>query len=119
MPSNIAASWIADLTIGPNEKKGSSENLIGGVLQGRKQYDPRGASRVCKRRMWKLALEVAGLAAVPAVETCLRVGKYGVVKQSGLLSERRRVKSEVRDGALKGWVRNEGGEGFGFDGLEF
>lgn len=34
------------------------ETLIGGVLQGRRQDDPRGASRISRRRMWSGAKEV-------------------------------------------------------------
>lgn len=107
VPSNLASSWT------PN----GSETLIGGTLQGRRQFDVRGASRVCKKKMWKLALEVAVVAGVPAVEGCLRVGKYGDVKSGELLEGRRKVKKEVRE-VLGGWVRNEGGEGFGGEGAE-
>lgn len=114
VPSNISASWIAD----PTSKSGRLETLIGGVLQGRKQYDVRGASRVCKRRLWKLAIEVAGLAAVPAVERCLRMATYSEVKSNSCLKERRNVKDDVRNGALKGWIRNTGDEDFGVDGVE-
>lgn len=106
VPSSIASSWT------PN----GSETLIGGTLQGRKQFDVRGASRVCKRRMWKLALEVAVVACVPAVERCLRVEKYGDVKEPVLLN-RRTVKGDVR-AVLGGWVRNGGGEEFGVEGVE-
>ncbi|TVY36809.1 tRNA-specific adenosine deaminase [Lachnellula occidentalis] len=107
VPSNLASSWT------PN----GSETLIGGTLQGRRQFDVRGASRVCKRRMWKLALEVAVAAGVPAVERCLRMEKYGNLKGDALLDRRRVVKGDVR-GVLGGWVRNEGGEGFGVEGVE-
>jgi len=103
--SNLASSWT----------KHGSETCIGGTLQGRKQFDVRGASRVCKRRKWKLALEVACVAGVPAVERLLREVKYGDVKGGELLEQRRSVKRDVRE-VLGGWVRNEGGEGFGIDG---
>ena len=92
--------------------------MIGGVLQGRKQFDVRGASRVCKRRMWKLAIEIAGLAAVPVVESCLYMTMYGDVKSSGCLTQRIKVKDDARKGALKGWIRNAGGEEFGVDSVE-
>jgi tRNA-specific adenosine deaminase 1 len=107
VPSNLASSWT----------RNSSETLIGGTLQGRKQFDVRGASRVCKKRMWSLALEVAVVAGVPAIERCLRVGRYGDVKDWGLLEERRGVKGDVRV-VLGGWVGNEGGEGFGVEGVD-
>jgi tRNA-specific adenosine deaminase 1 len=101
VPSNISASWT------PHQ----FEALIGGVLQGRRQGDIRGASRVCKSKMWKLALEVSALVAVSQVERCLKGGKYADVKRSSLLKERTSVKDNVRHGALEGWV-NVGGEDF-------
>ncbi|KAL2069002.1 hypothetical protein VTL71DRAFT_15340 [Oculimacula yallundae] len=101
-PSNIATSWT------PN----SSETLIGGSLQGRKQFSLKGASRVCKRRSWKLAFEIAKIASlrVPHIEKALNADKYGLIKQSLLLAGRRTVKADVRTTALKGWIRNDGGE---------
>ena len=114
VPSNISASWIPDRGVGV----GSLETLIGGVLQGRKQFDVRGASRVCKRRMWRLAIEIAGLAAMPAVERCLRMATYNGVKRSRLLEDRRNLKDDVRINALKGWIRNVGGEEFGLEGID-
>lgn len=102
VPSNISASWT------PHQ----FEALIGGVLQGRRQGDIRGASRVCKNKMWKLALEVSALAAVSQVERCLKVGKYADIKRSSLFKERTSVKDNVRHLALEGWVRNVGGEDF-------
>lgn len=95
-----------------------SESLIGGTLQGRKQFSFKGASRVCNRRSWKLALEIAALVGVPAIERCLTVGAYGEVKRSALLEERKRVKSEVREQALRGWIRNTGDEDWYVEDLE-
>ncbi|KAK2627124.1 hypothetical protein QTJ16_003090 [Diplocarpon rosae] len=110
VPSNIATSWT------PNH----SDTLIGGGIQGRKQFSLKGASRVCKRRKWKLALEIAHMASVeaPKVERALRNKSYASVKKSGLLDERREVKKYVRSSALRGWVRNEGGEDWGVEGVE-
>ncbi|KAH8654602.1 adenosine deaminase/editase [Tricladium varicosporioides] len=104
-PSNISSAWT------PRQ----IETIIGGTLQGRKQFDPRGASRVCKRRMWKLALEVAILTGVPAVERVLRLGTYKEVKACEMLAERRKVKGDVGD-VLSGWVRNEGDGEFELNG---
>jgi tRNA-specific adenosine deaminase 1 len=101
VPSNIAAHAHATASGVPQ-----LETLIGGVLQGRKASDIRGASRVSRFRMWELALEVAALVAVPRVQRALGRGKYGEVKGGELLEGRRRVKEDVREGALKGWVRN-------------
>lgn len=86
-------------------------------MQGRKQFDPRGASRVCKARMWRLALDIAGLAAVPAIEALLKMGTYAEVKRVARLDERRAIVEEIKSVALKGWVRNDGGEDFGMEGV--
>ena len=106
--SNISAAWTSRW----------SETSIGGAIQGKRQFDVRGASRVCKRRTWKLALEVARAVGVPAIERALSVVTYAEVKGSLLLGERRKVKEVVREHALNGWVRNEGGEDFGVEGVE-
>jgi tRNA-specific adenosine deaminase 1 len=108
VPSNIASA--STLTF--------SETLIGGTLQGRKQFSAKGGSRVCKRQMWQLALDVAEVVAVLAIMQFLKTQSYGEVKEGSLLEERRRVKREVREGPLKGWVRNEGGEGWGLKGVD-
>lgn len=102
VPSNISASRT------PHH----FETLIGGVLQGRKQGDIKGASRVCKRKMWKLALDIAKLVNATVVAECLREGSYMNVKASTLLEERRKVKEDVRSTSLVGWVRNSGGDEF-------
>jgi tRNA-specific adenosine deaminase 1 len=84
------------------------ETLVGGVLQGRKPSDPRGASIVSRRNMWN---------AVADVRATLRTGEstgiasevsYSAFKASALLVNRRKVKADVLDIALKGWVRNDG-----------
>ncbi|KAH7409367.1 tRNA-specific adenosine deaminase [Cadophora sp. MPI-SDFR-AT-0126] len=110
VPSNTATSWTPYHT----------ETLIGGSLQGRKQFSLKGASRVCKRRSWKLALEIAKTASlqVPRIEQALNVDTYSSLKQSLLLTQRKNVKADVRAHALKGWIRNEGGEDWGVDGVE-
>ncbi|CAI6333175.1 unnamed protein product [Periconia digitata] len=93
----------------------AQQTLIGGVMQGRKQFDPRGASVVCRRSMWGLAAKVAAAVGGTALVQALGEGTYGKVKESGILGARRRVKRDVRSAALKGWVRNEGDDGFGAD----
>jgi tRNA-specific adenosine deaminase 1 len=105
VPSNLAAAWTPY----------GEESLIGGVLQGRKQFDPRGASILCRKSLWKLTAEVAALVAVPALSETLGVGSYGLVKGAGLLDGRRRVKGEAKGEALRGWVGNEGDEEWGVD----
>lgn len=98
VPSNLAAGWTPY----------GEESLIGGVLQGRRQFDPRGASVLCRKSMWKLAAELAALVAVPAVSQTLSQGSYELVKSSSLLEARIRVKDEVKERALRGWITNEG-----------
>ena len=134
VPSNIASmSGISS---------SDGETLIGGTLQGRKQFSPLGASRVSKQRMWQFALSIAVilcknllmglnhvnpekvggneqdekmLSNVHPIVKCLKSSTYGEIKDGPLLEERRRVKREVREMALKGWVRNSGGEDFTSD----
>ncbi|APA11896.1 hypothetical protein SS1G_05425 [Sclerotinia sclerotiorum 1980 UF-70] len=115
--SNISTSWIR------GDGKTGGETLVNGALQGRKQFDVRGASRVCRRRAWKVGLEVLGRVAamegmgngvVERMRSCLGSGTYKEMKGSEILGERRRVKGEVR-GCLGGWVRNEGDDEFGVE----
>jgi tRNA-specific adenosine deaminase 1 len=105
VPSNLATAWTPYL----------EETLIGGVLQGRKQFDPRGASGVCRKSMWRLAAEVATLVSVPAVNQALSAGSYDLVKGNGLLESRRIVGEEGKETSLRGWVRNEGDEEWGLE----
>nr|POF15011.1 trna-specific adenosine deaminase 1 [Quercus suber] len=102
VPSNIAALSMA------SGGEGKMEILINGVLQGRKQFDPRGASCVSRRKMTEAvaALLEASEMTFPAPE----IGTYGALKQSAALEVRRNVKEKVRDTALQGWVRNQGDE---------
>ncbi|KAL1840835.1 hypothetical protein VTJ49DRAFT_7678 [Mycothermus thermophilus] len=104
--NNLAVAWTKDGEV--------NEGLVGGVLQGRKAFDVRGASATSRRRMWSAAAEVAALLGPGHAEIAGVLAKttYGEVKKSDLLEGRRRVKEEVRREALKGWVRNIGDEGF-------
>jgi tRNA-specific adenosine deaminase 1 len=106
--SNLAVAWTAN---------GLEEGLVGGVLQGRKQFDGKGASATSRRGMWTMAAEVAMTVAAELggeeVLKLLNSQPYGVVKEGQLLKGRRRVKDDVRSEALKGWVRNIGDDGFG------
>lgn len=94
------------------------ESLIGGVLQGRKQMDPRGASLLSKRRMWGAVVQTLALMGAmggsKVVDGLMEMGKYRDVKEIRALEDRRKVKRDVR-GVLKGWVRNEGDDRFGLD----
>lgn len=102
VPSNISASWTPS----------HFETLIGGVLQGRKQGDIKGASRVSKIKMWKLALDISKLANATGIVECLEESNYISMKTNTLLGERINVKKDVRHGALVGWIRNVGGDEF-------
>jgi tRNA-specific adenosine deaminase 1 len=92
--SNISAVWTPTW----------QETLIGGVLQGRKQLDPRGASRICRRGMWGTAVQVVGLVGV----TVLGKRSYEEMKGDNMFDKRRKVKDDIKTGALKGWVSNRG-----------
>ncbi|KAJ4324649.1 hypothetical protein N0V94_001220 [Neodidymelliopsis sp. IMI 364377] len=100
--SNLSAAWM------PSRQ----ETLIGGVLQGRKQLDPRGASAICRRHAWSMAVWVARVAATPAVVDALTRATYRDVKDTDLLSPRRQVKQDVQDLGLGGWVKNTGDSTF-------
>ncbi|RYO88956.1 hypothetical protein DL764_008646 [Monosporascus ibericus] len=110
--------------------KALEEATLGGALQGRKQFDVRGASFASRRRMWGLAAEVADLlaatnkgagmgegteeAGVAEIQRALAGARsYGELKVSRLLAARRKMKEDVRAEALKGWARNLGDDGFG------
>ena len=96
-PSNLSALYT------PYQK----EILINGVLQGRKQFSPLGASCVSRRSLWKAALEVAMVA---GLHTTLDIGFYAALKGSKQNAGRERVKDDVRTIALMGWKRNKGDE---------
>lgn len=103
--SNLAVAWSA---------AGLEEGLVGGVLQGRKQFDGRGASLTSRKKMWALALDVARLHGEDSedIQEQLQVEVYRDVKEGRLLEGRRQVKDAVRSEALEGWVRNTGDESF-------
>ncbi|PTB70540.1 hypothetical protein BBK36DRAFT_1108142 [Trichoderma citrinoviride] len=112
--SNLAATWSAS---------GFEESILGGVLQGWKQFDVRGASKSSRRQMWITAKQLSeGLSAANAPDTDrhreLRehfslASSYQGLKDGPLLAERRHVKVQARQLALKGWVQNEGDSDFG------
>lgn len=101
VPSNLSAVYTPAW----------QETLIGGVMQGRKQFDPRGASAICRRSMWAAA-QVVGLVGLPMLASVLGKRRYGDVKGDEVFGERKRVKEDVKEGGLKGWVRNVGDDGF-------
>ncbi|KAL8773025.1 MAG: hypothetical protein Q9209_002045 [Squamulea sp. 1 TL-2023] len=85
------------------------EALILGRLQGRQNFDPKGASAVCSKRMWKMTLQV--LAALGTPRLLKSISESSSVKewkQSSLFADRKRVKADVTAEALSGWIRNDG-----------
>ena len=85
---NISAIWNPVL----------QETLVNGVLQGRKQVDPRGASATSRSKMSETVLKIVGClyGSTPHLE----------VADQQMLIDRISVKDEVLDSALKGWIRN-------------
>jgi tRNA-specific adenosine deaminase 1 len=83
------------------------EILVNGVLQGRKQYDPRGASSASRRGLWRLALEVAVMVGTPAIVKTLNQPTYAMAKEDANNHAREAAKQMAWDKALMGWKRNE------------
>jgi tRNA-specific adenosine deaminase 1 len=104
--SNLSALWT------PRRQ----EILVNGVLQGRKQFDIRGASITSRRGLWKLALEATAMAGVPAVLGILNKKTYGQAKEAAN-DERREAKEKTLKVALMGWKRNERDHGWGVEAL--
>src|SRR3569833_3442549 len=73
--SNLAAACVP--------RCGLDEGLLGGVLQGRKAFDIRGASVLSRRRMWGLAVEVAGLQTVAGSADVLRALSCAMCRGGG------------------------------------
>lgn len=96
VPSNLSAVATPDF----------EESLINGVLQGRKQLDPRGASALSRRRLVESVKSLAEL--LDDVE--VKRGTYADIKAMQELRGREYVKRKVRENALQGWKRNEGDE---------
>jgi tRNA-specific adenosine deaminase 1 len=63
--------------------------------------------------MWKAAVQVAGLAAVPVLAQVLGKRTYREVKDDEVFDARKRVKEDVTRSGLKGWVKNTGDDEFG------
>lgn len=95
--SHLSIAWTAN---------GLGENVVGGVLQGRKPTDPRGGSRLSRKAMWHLADDIASTLGSPDIVSG-RVS-YKQLKEGQRLVGRRVVKQDVTALALKGWVRNAG-----------
>ena len=92
------------------------EVLIGGTLQGNKQFSTRGASAISRVGLWTTALSLAKAVGALAIADVLSMPRYEQVKTCRLLAGRRAVKDDVRREALCGWVRNVGDDAFGLEG---
>ncbi|GKT66494.1 tRNA-specific adenosine deaminase [Colletotrichum tofieldiae] len=103
--SNLAAAWTVS---------GIDEGTMGGVLQGRKAFDIKGASLVSRRRMWEhataLARELGGDGEL--LRRAVEVDTYAQVKGGELLADRREVKESTRKEGLAGWIVNVGDDSF-------
>ncbi|KAK5165956.1 uncharacterized protein LTR77_008880 [Saxophila tyrrhenica] len=97
VPSNLSAM------VTPQRQ----EILINGVLQGRKQFDPRGASCASRRAMWKDVIDVAATAGQEIAEVS---GKGTCCEMKHTSQIREHVKKDVREMSLQRWERNVGDE---------
>ncbi|KAK3629053.1 hypothetical protein LTR56_018289 [Elasticomyces elasticus] len=86
---------------------GRQEVVINGVLQGRKQTDPKGASCVSRRKMWEAVCRVED-AMDPAAFARASDETYAEFKASSRLRSREQVKRDVKAVALRGWKANAG-----------
>ncbi|KAG8630898.1 hypothetical protein KVT40_000038 [Elsinoe batatas] len=102
-PSNISCIHFGRTT----------EVLINGAIQGRKQGDPRGASTVSRRSMWILAKRVAELLGAPHILRILGQPTYGLVKAHEQLHARREAKARLIEHILPGWSRNSADSSWG------
>ena len=103
--SNISAAWT------PRHQ----ETLINGVLQGRKQTDPMGASALSRIQIWNLLLKTISLLDAHAPRNVPEMSSYRNLKRPQDLEHRRRVKEDVKSEALKDW--NNGSSNSLFEGI--
>lgn len=106
--SNITAMWTP----------WRQEVLIGGSIQGNKQFSVRGSSVTSKIGMWKSAVKLSQTLGLEELESSLTSDTYGAVKASARLQERKKVKEDVRRIALQNWIRNYAGDGFALSGSD-
>ncbi len=103
--SNLSAVWTPTW----------QETLIGGVLQGRKQLDPRGASAICRKNMWRMAVQIAAIVGAPEMIGIFGKATYKEMKESQVLKWRRKVKEDMLENGLNGWVKNTGDDEFSLE----
>ena len=90
---NITAIW--------NPK--AQETLVNGVVQGWKQTDVRGASLLSQIRLWDLFFKTDCVINGGEYKQALTISNYQDLKKSDALNDRRKVKSNTTEEALKGW----------------
>jgi hypothetical protein len=95
--TNVSGAWTPHMR----------ETLINGVLQGRKQSDPRGASIVSRQKMWATIAQIIKKLAYPPLTGLLKKGSYARLKQCKQLDDHRRVKEDAKALGLPGWVSNK------------
>lgn len=131
-PSDVFVGEMAEMKIGSGY--GLNGSIVSGVKQGwrytrvidPKNRDKRGASELCRRKMWELGSEVMemlvedddgdgeGSREFDALGDAFGKSEYVDLKESAALEKRREVKRDVREVlAPKGWVRNLRDEGWG------
>ena len=93
--SNISAVWTPYF----------EETLINGVLQGRRQNDLKGASRISRRSMLDLFQKIVGVALRSPGEPSVRLSYIQSRVDAGS-EARRHMKAKATDSALKGWYPN-------------
>ncbi|KAI4255503.1 MAG: hypothetical protein L6R42_006689 [Xanthoria sp. 1 TBL-2021] len=85
------------------------EALILGRLQGRQKFDPKGASAICSKRMWRMTLQVLATLGTPRLLQSISESSHVQEwKKSALFADRQWVKADVTAEALSGWIRNDG-----------
>ena len=87
------------------------EKLINGILEGRKFPDPKGASSVSRREMWKALASLAQYTEMPSLDFLVSPESktYGDIKKLAKeQSSIAQVKADVVEVALRGWRRNDG-----------
>lgn len=105
MPSNIAAVWT----------EGLQEVVIGGTIQGYKQFAERGASSISRVKLCELSLDLASCLHNDQLSSLLRDSDYATMKACNVLESRRKVKDDVRQIALQPWIINSGDDSFRLD----
>ena len=79
------------------------ETLVSGVLQGRKQTDPRGASALSTSRMWESMRHMYNGLDVDRFVCRAAISDYRQLKRSSAIKDRQKVKTTVKDVALHAW----------------